>query len=134
MLRIVLDTNILISAIIHDGKPRKLFQMGINGKYQLLISKGILDELSGVLQRPKFKMTKEDVIQIISALITIGDNVWITSNFKVVINDPDDDIIINTAHDGKADYIVSGDCDMQNIANFHGIKIVSVNEMLKILD
>ncbi|MGI0065378.1 MAG: putative toxin-antitoxin system toxin component, PIN family [Nitrosotalea sp.] len=134
MLRIVLDTNILISAIIHNGIPRKLFQMGIDGKYQILTSKGTLEELSGVLQRSKFKMTREDIIRIISALMNAGENVWVTSNFKVIINDPDDDIIINTAHDGKADYIVSGDSDIQNLENFHGIKIVSVNGMLKILE
>ncbi|MGI0075579.1 MAG: putative toxin-antitoxin system toxin component, PIN family, partial [Nitrosotalea sp.] len=130
----VLDTNILISAIIHNGIPRKLFQMGIDGKYQILTSKGTLEELSGVLQRSKFKMTREDIIRIISALMNAGENVWVTSNFKVIINDPDDDIIINTAHDGKADYIVSGDSDIQNLENFHGIKIVSVNGMLKILE
>ncbi|MGI0062377.1 MAG: putative toxin-antitoxin system toxin component, PIN family, partial [Nitrosotalea sp.] len=80
MLGIVLDTNILISAIIHNGKPRKLFQMGIDGKYQILTSKRTLEELSGVLQRSKFKMTRDDVIRIISALMNAGENVWVTSN------------------------------------------------------
>lgn len=69
MLRIVLDTNVLVSAIIRNGKPRKLFQMGIDGKYTILTSKEILDELSEVLQRSKFKMTKEDIIRIVSALM-----------------------------------------------------------------
>ena len=59
MLRIVLDTNILVSAIISNGKPRKLFKMGIDGKYKILTSKDTLDELSEVLQRQKFKMTEE---------------------------------------------------------------------------
>jgi putative PIN family toxin of toxin-antitoxin system len=44
VLRIVLDTNVLISAIIRNGKPRKLFQLGIDGKYQILTSKEILNE------------------------------------------------------------------------------------------
>jgi uncharacterized protein len=134
VLRIVLDTNVLIRAIIHNGKPRKLFQMGIDGKYQILTSNEILDELSAVLQRPKFKMTREDLMRIVSALMAIGDNVRVTSHFKVISNDPDDDIIVNTAHDGNADYLVSGDNDLQNLKNFRGIKIVSVDEMLKILE
>lgn len=134
MLRIILDTNVLISAIIRSGKPRKLFQMGIDGKYKILMSKETLDELSAVLQRPKFKMTREDIMRIVSALMETGENVRVTSNFKVISNDPDDDIIINTAHDGNADYLVSGDNDIQSLENFRGIKIVSVDEILKILD
>lgn len=133
MLRIVLDTNVLVSAIICNGKPRKLFQMGIDGKYKILISKEPLDELSKVIQRPKFKMTNEDIIRIVSALMETGENVSVTSSFEVINNDPDDNILINTAYDGKADYIVSGDKDIKNLKNFKKIRIVSVDEMLKIL-
>lgn len=108
--------------------------MGIDGKYKILISKETLDELSAVLQRPKFKMTREDIMRIVSALMETGENIRVTSNFKVISNDPDDDIILNTAHDGDADYLVSGDNDIQSLENFRGMKIVSVNEILKILD
>lgn len=62
MLRIVLDTNVLVSATIHNGKPRKLLQAGIKGKYRILSSREILNEFSEVLQRPQFKMTRDDVI------------------------------------------------------------------------
>jgi len=133
VLRIVLDTNVLISAIIRNGKPRKLFQLGIDGKYQILTSKEILNEFEGVIHRPKFKMTKDEVIVIVSALVDSSEKVPLKSNFKVIESDPDDDIIINTAYGGKADYIVSGDPDLKSLKNFKGIKIVSVDEMLKIL-
>ena len=134
MIRIVLDTNILVSAIIRNGNPRNLFQLGIDGKYQILISKEILDELFEVLQRPKFKMTREDIIHIVSTLLETAQIVRLTSNFKVISKDPDDNIIINTAHDGNANYIVSGDKDIRDLKNFQKIKIVSVYEMLKILE
>ena len=133
MQRIVLDTNIIISAIICNGKPRKLFQLGINGKYQILMSGEMLDELSEVLQRPKFKITGKDIIHIVSALVESSKNVPVTSNFQVTTKDPDDNIIINTAYDGNADYIVSGDKIITDLKNFRGIKIVSVDETLKIL-
>jgi putative PIN family toxin of toxin-antitoxin system len=133
VLRIVLDTNVLISAIIRNGKSRKLFQLGIDGKYQILTSREILIEFEGVIHRPKFKMTKDEVIVIVSALVDSCEKVPLKSNFKVIESDPDDDIIINTAYDGKADYIVSGDSDLKSLKNFKGIKIVSVDEMLKIL-
>lgn len=133
MLRIVLDTNVLISAIIRDGKPRKLFQMGIDSKYQILLSKEMLDEFFVVLQRPKFKMVEEEIIRIVSVLEVTAKRVIVTSDLQVVTSDPDDNIIINTAQDGKANYIVSGDPDLKDLKNFVDIKIVSVDEMLKIL-
>ncbi|MGI0045746.1 MAG: putative toxin-antitoxin system toxin component, PIN family [Nitrosotalea sp.] len=133
MLRVVLDTNVLVSAIISTGKPRKLFQMGIDGKYQIITSREILDELLRVIQRPKFQMTRGDVIRTVSALMETGESVHVTSSFEVISNDPDDNIIINTAHDGNVDYIVSGDKDITHLKNFEKIKTVTVDEMLKIL-
>ena len=62
-----------------------------------------------------------------------GENVQVKSNFKVISNDPDDNIIINVAYDGGADYIVSGDKDIKDLKNFQKIKIVSVDEIIKIL-
>jgi putative PIN family toxin of toxin-antitoxin system len=121
-LRIVLDTNILVSAIIHDGKPRNLLKMGIDDKYKIIISKETLNELAEVLQRPKFKMKGEDVIHIISVLMQTGDLVQVSSNFETIGDDPDDNIIINTAHDGKADYVVTEDKDIKIIKKFHKIK------------
>lgn len=132
-MRIVLDTNVIISAIIRNGKPRKLLRIGIDDKYEILLSKEMLEEISSVLQRPKFKMTKDKVHHVVSALTMSSEVVTVTSNFKAIKNDPDDDIIINTAHDGKADYIVSGDDDILNLENFRGIRIVSVDDMLRIL-
>lgn len=134
MFRIVLDTNIIVSAIIRDGNPRKLFQRGIEGKYRILLSDEILDELFEVLQRPKFKMTVGEIIRIISALRQSGEKVHVTSNLQIVKRDPDDNIVINAAHDGNADYIVSGDKDIKDLKNFKGIKIVSAAEMLQMLD
>jgi putative PIN family toxin of toxin-antitoxin system len=109
------------------------FSFGINGKYQILMSSEMLDELSEVLQRPKFRMVGKDIIRIVSALVESSKNIPVTSNFQVITKDPDDNIIINTAYDGNADYIVSGDKIITYLKNFRGIKIVSVDEMLKIL-
>ncbi len=134
MLRIVLDTNVLVSAIIRNGTPRRLFQAGIDGKCRILSSSAILSELSEVLQRPKFKMTRDDVIRIVSAMMETVDNIHVVSDLKVMKRDPDDNMMINAALDGKADYIVSGDADLLELKDFRKIKIVSVDRMLKILE
>lgn len=134
MYRVVLDTNVLISAVICSGKPRQLLRKAVDdGKYVLVTSDEILNEMSGVIRRPKFKMNEDEIEDILFALISSSDIKMITSMFKVVKDDPDDNVIINTAYDGKADYIVSGDDDLLRIKKFKDIKIVTVAEMLKIL-
>ncbi|MGI0003602.1 MAG: putative toxin-antitoxin system toxin component, PIN family [Nitrosopumilaceae archaeon] len=79
-------------------------------------------------------MTSQDIIHIVSVLMETAQIVRLTSNFKIISKDPDDNIIINTAYDGNANYIVSGDKDIKDLKNFQKIKIVSVDEMLKILE
>lgn len=59
--------------------------------------------------------------------------VTIKSNFKIIEQDPDDDIVLEVAEDGVADYIVSGDPHLLRLGNFQGIPIVSVSQMLGIL-
>jgi uncharacterized protein len=61
MLRVVLDTNVLVSAIISDGKSRELLKKGITNQYAILISDLILKELIVVLRRPKFKISEDEV-------------------------------------------------------------------------
>ena len=58
----------------------------------------------------------------------------IKSRFKAVKEDPDDDIIVRTAYDGKADYIVSGDRHLLALKEFKGIKILTIDEMLGVLN
>lgn len=133
-MRIVLDTNVIISAVIRDGKPRRLFRLGLDGKYEILLSKKMMEEISSVLQRSKFKMTKDEVHHVVSMLAVTSEVVTVTSSFKAIKNDPDDDIIINTAYDGNANYIVTGDDDIRELQDFKGILVVSVDQMLKIFE
>ena len=97
MLRIVLDTNVLVSAIIAEGKPRDLLSLAIQKQYLLITSTPAIDEFTDVLRRPKFRMTKSEIMRAKSALMTTGKIVRVTSKRKLVKEDPDDDILINTA-------------------------------------
>lgn len=133
MYRIVLDTNVLISAVIGNGKPRHLLKAILDGRCVLVTSDVILNEMAGVLSRPKFKMNGREVHDVMSALVFSSDVRRVKSRFRIVREDPDDDAIINTAYDGQADYIVSGDDDLLKIRVFEGIRIISVAEMLNLL-
>ena len=134
-MRVVLDTNVLVSALIKAGKPRDLFNKLIKHK-QLILSKAILEEFLEVMEDPKVaKYTNEQDVKVF--LNTLGNAariVQMKSRFKAIKEDPDDDIIVRTAYDGKADYIVSGDRHLLALKELKGIKIVTIDEMLGVLN
>lgn len=132
-MKVVLDTNTLISAAIAKGKPHKLLIKGISDEFTIVTSKPLLKELEEVIDRPKFKLSMAEKGKFISTVKGTVELTEIKSDFNAVKDDPDDNVIINTAYDGKANYIVSGDRDLLKLKEFEGIKVVTVSEMLKIL-
>ncbi|SRR6266550_47476 len=131
MLRVVLDTNVVVSAVISKGKPRELLNRGIENRFSIVTSDYILKEVVSVLSRPQFKTSEEEINMIILALMQSSDVVMVESNFKVIKNDPDDDMILNTAFDGHADIIATGDKTLLDLKKFKRIRILSVSETLK---
>jgi putative PIN family toxin of toxin-antitoxin system len=134
-MKIVFDTNVLISALITTGKPKELFNKAAQGQIQLIISKSILKEFSQVAEDPRIRKyaNEDDVIGFVRVIHRVAKIVNVTSQFKVVKEDPDDDIVVRTAFDGKANYIVSGDKHLLSLETFRGIKILTVDEMLTLL-
>jgi putative PIN family toxin of toxin-antitoxin system len=133
MLRVVLDTNILVCALISDGKPRELFRKGIESQFLILTSDPMLKELARVLRRPKFKTNPNEILRITLALHNSAEVVSVKTKLKVVKADPKDDVVIETAYDRHADFIVTGDGHLLELENFKGIKITTVEKILKLL-
>jgi putative PIN family toxin of toxin-antitoxin system len=133
IVRVVIDTNVLVSALIGHGKPRRLVAELLEG-HQVVSSRQMLAELVDVLSREKFKEAeKSQVNSFLSILSSRVVLVTVKQSFKTVVEDPDDDMVLSTAHEGKATYIVSGDGHLLNLKRFGGIRIVTVNEMLQLL-
>ncbi len=133
MLRVVLDTNVLVSALISDGKPRELFRKGIENQFLIVTSDPMLKELSRVLGRSKFKTNPDEIRRITLALLNSAEVVDVKTKLKVVKEDPKDDIVIETAYDGHADFIVTGDGHLLELESFKGIEIITVEKALKLL-
>lgn len=93
-----------------------------------------MHEFASVLARPKFNLASGDIENAIRLLTWTAEVIDVKSNFQVVREDPDDDMILNVAIDGRAEFIVSGDDHLLKLASFRGIKIISVKEMLELLD
>ena len=134
-MKVVLDTNVLVSALIKAGKPRELMLKIAEEKIRLVLSRGILEEFLEVANDKKVRryVEEEDIVAFLRVVGSIAKMVRVRSKFKVVKEDPEDDIILRTAYDSKADYIVSGDKHLLSLGEFRGTKIVTVNDMLMIL-
>jgi len=99
-----------------------------------VLSSDIISEFIGVVSGRRFEkyVTERDVRVYLEALHRTAIFTQIRSRFKVIKEDPTDDIILRTACDGEADYIVSGDKYLLSLGEFRGIKILTVDGMLKL--
>ena len=129
MIRVLPDTNIIISSVFWRGNPYEVVRKGILGEYQLVISAEILDEVVDKL-RNKFKFPEENIQELIDILMTYCHIVNVTSKFYIV-RDKNDNKIVECAFDGKADYIVTGDSDLLVLKEIRGIKIAKAKEFLE---
>jgi len=132
-MRVVFDTNIIISGLLFSGKQRILLSHVIEHAFELIISHPIIEEINDVICRDKFKVKRELSIITVAELIELAKLVYPTSKVNIVKSDPDDNIIIECAIEGKAQYIITGDSDLLNIQSHEDIRIVDTNTFLSIL-
>lgn len=134
LTKVVLDTNILISAIVFGGKPRKVLESVIKGHIQLVLTEKIIEEMREVLDGKKFQSPKEITDLIIHELEALAEIVKPKHKITVIEKDPEDNKVLECAHESQADYIVSGDVFLLELEIFEGSKIVIAEEILEILD
>ena len=126
-----LDTNILISALGWIGNPKQVFDKIVDGEVKLVISDEQFNELSRTLEYPKFQFTKDQKDRFKSLILGIATFVKPIERIDVIKEDPDDNMILECAVAGKADYIVTGDPDLLELKEFRGVRIVTAREFLK---
>lgn len=136
-MRIVLDTNVLVSALITKGTPPdRLYNAWKKKQFELVTSVWQLQELSGVLNRPKLQhyLTDLSLPQLISEL---SENSDVMTDLPTVLLSPDpkDNPILATAIAGDADYLVTGDKrDLLSLIDVQGIPIITPRIALQKLD
>ncbi len=132
MVRAVIDTNVLVSALTSDGKPRRLV-LRLLEAHVVIVSPRMLAELGDVLARDKFSVKDSQINRFVSSLVRTCRIVSDNLRFKVVSEDPDDDVVLNVAYTGKADYLVTGDNHLLALKQFKKTRIVTVSQMLEFL-
>lgn len=130
MTRVVLDTNVLVSALVFGGTPRKVLRLAVSGAMKLIISEILLEELKGVLEGPKFRYLPNVTQLILNELLLIAEIVVPSLKIDHITSDPDDNRILECAVEGDADMIVSGDSDLLDLKEFRGIPILTPAEFL----
>ena len=132
-MRVVLDTNVLISALVFGGVPQTLLQQAIVGRFQPVTSPTLLDELDEKLTT-KFRWQRLIVAATRLRLENICDVVSTTDHLSVIKEDPDDDRVLECAIAGRANYIISGDRHLLKLGLYEGIVVLSIRQFMDILN
>jgi putative PIN family toxin of toxin-antitoxin system len=135
MLKVVVDTNQFVSSVIAPaGLSRKLIDGWRQREFILLTSPAIIEEIARVLRYPRirdrYRIDEADVAGLVALLETDATLLPGTTEIGGIADDPDDDVFLACAVEGKADYIVSGDPHLLSLSVFRGVPIVTVREFL----
>ena len=129
--RVVIDTNVIISALLFGGKPGKLIPLFQNRRIEPIVSRDIIDEYIRVLAYPKFQLNEKEIQFLLYRKLLRYFEIVETSQGEIIIsNDPSDDKFIQCALAGNAKTIVSGDSHLLSLKTYQDIHILSPAQYL----
>ena len=132
-MRIVIDTNIIASALFFGGKPYRLLRYVMESRVDVVASKEIVDEYEEIVLRLQRKYPAINTRIPLQEIISKFEIIRVNSQIHIS-RDPADDKFISCALDGKCLYIVSGDSDLLDIESYEGIEILTVSDFLNRLE
>lgn len=135
-MRVILDTNVVISGIFWGGHPRRILDLARSGEITICTSQALLDELLDVLSRPKFAnklaLRGDNVRETVDGYAALTEVVIVTEIEPIVVDDPDDDEVIACAIAAEVSYIISGDRHLLNLLTHGSIQIVTAAQFIAI--
>lgn len=129
-MKIVVDTNVWVSALVFGGKPRQVFEFAAKQGIKIVVSQELLSEIRRVLSRkfPKFVPKFENLLVCYKIRLHYVD---LGAVSVTVCRDPKDNMILETAIIGSANFIVSGDDDLLSLKKYQNMLITSSSDFLK---
>ena len=137
-MRVVLDANVVISALITpQGAMAQVLDFWKQGVYELVLSPEVLDEIARVAHYPRIQERyRLDDAQIDEFIRLLGEEATlIQPSFRVqtVVEDPDDDRYVECAVAAGADLIVTGDAHLLKLGDYQGIRMTKPGDFLLLL-
>lgn len=132
MQKVVLDTNVYISAVLFGGNPEEIRKLSKEGKIEVLISEAIISEIADVLRR-KFNWESWQISQLIDDIREVSTLIIPRQSISLIADDADNRIL-ECALEGNAQYIISGDKrHLLPLKGYRDIRILSPDEFLGLL-
>lgn len=135
--RLVLDTNVVVSALLWQGRPGQLLMMAAQGEIRLYTSRLLLEELQSTLERPKLVRRADYTGLAVTNMISNYRNAVTLARpallERAYSRDPDDDHVIACAIGARADFLVTGDNDLLTLKEVRGVPIQSVAAVIRTL-
>lgn len=128
-MRIVVDTNVFISALVFGGPPRQVLELAASGLCSLYFSPSIEAEVESILEA-KFGWRTKQIQAATQRLWSFGTRIYPRVTLAVITDDPDDDPIPECAVAAGEDVIVSGDRHLLRLGSFQSIPIRSSRQFL----
>ena len=130
-MRVVLDTNTLVSALLFSGTASRLPALWQSHRITVLVSKPILEEYLRVLAYPKFRLSPQEIRELIEQqVLPFIETVRVRRHLAVVRRDPEDNKFIECAVAGQAKFLLTGDQDVRELGSYRRIAILTVGEFL----
>ena len=129
-MRIILDTNVVISGIFFAGLPYQILKAWREGKLHLLISEEILAEYRRVGETLALQFPFIDLLPILDMLRADAEVISVKCLPEPVCDDPDDDKFLACALAGECKLIVSGDKHLLKVSGFRSIKVLKPREFV----
>jgi putative PIN family toxin of toxin-antitoxin system len=133
-MRVVLDTNVLISAVVFQGLPASIVEHARVGSFRLILSPQLLEELRRIL-REKFQYTDAAIHKAEVSLRDVSEVVEPRETVSLITAEPSDNRVLEAAMMGKADMIVTGDhAHLIPLGSFQSIPIVTPRQLLELVE
>ena len=133
MIVATLDTNVIVSAVLFGGTPRRVMEHAIAGRYRIGSSPEILAETESVLRYRKFNLTSGFIATVMRELESLVELYYPKTQHQIVERDPSDNVIIDCAVEAQAAYIVTGDDHLLSLRVALGIPIVTPATFVDVL-
>ena len=130
-IRVVIDTNVFVSAILFGGIPGELISFWKSDRIRPLASREVIDKYIKVLTYPKFELSEAEINYILySEILPYFDIILIKARPVIIRNDPSDDKFIHCAKAGKTGIIITGDQHLLKLKTYQKIKMLTPVEFL----